>query len=256
MIDFFTILSLILIAFQWWIYNYKRAFKKYVLSDFKGKSKFFIFMYKFFALTYFEGPPGGGSMLNTYNDMNKKNFGKKYLRIVGLCVILSMASASFLSSTLISKYQNKTTVNLISDFDNNKINIIYSIGELTKIKHIKGKRYAIEINGNNDKNKFTISLDRDEKIASKSNVKIGYFKKYDDKIVSITAGNKKIKTFNINEYKKNLKKSILKRKNFFKYGLFSLVLLLLLLWLRYRLYGFDGIDKLITIKKKEFQKTI
>jgi hypothetical protein len=42
--------------------NDKRAFKKYVLSDFKGKSKFFIFMYKFSALNYIEYPLGTGSI--------------------------------------------------------------------------------------------------------------------------------------------------------------------------------------------------
>jgi hypothetical protein len=55
----------------------------------------------------------------------------------------------------------------------------------------------IEISGDNDKNKFAIY----KKIELKSNLKIGYFKEYNDKIVSITVDNKKIKTFNINEYK-------------------------------------------------------
>jgi Trp operon repressor len=39
-------------------------------------------------------------------------------------------------------------------------------------------------------------------------IEIGYFKEYDNKIASITTGNKKIKTFSIKEYKTYLKKSV------------------------------------------------
>ncbi len=254
-LEFFIILSLIFILFQWWIYNDKRAFKKYVLSDFKGKSKFFIFMYKFSALTYFEGFPAGGSMINIHAYKNIEIFGKQYMRITHLCVILSILSSVLLSTVLIIEYYIWNTNNLILDIDNNKISVTYSAGELTKIRWVKGKKYNIEINGNNDKNKFTIILDqKDKEIKLKSNIEIGYFKEYDNKIASITTGNKKIKTFSIKEYKTYLKKSILRSKNFFKYGLFSLLLLLLMLWIRYKKYGFKGIDKLIAIKKEEFTK--
>jgi hypothetical protein len=38
-------------------------------------------MYKFSALTYFEGFPAGGSMINIHAYKNIEIFGKQYMRI-------------------------------------------------------------------------------------------------------------------------------------------------------------------------------
>ncbi|VVM26359.1 hypothetical protein BSPWISOXPB_420 [uncultured Gammaproteobacteria bacterium] len=108
-------------------------------------------MYKFSALTYFEGFPAGGSMINIHAYKNIEIFGKQYMRITHLCVILSILSSVLLSTVLIIEYYIWNTNNLILDIDNNKISVTYSAGELTKIRWVKGKKYNIEINGNNDK---------------------------------------------------------------------------------------------------------
>jgi hypothetical protein len=71
MLEVFSIFALAIIIFQWWIYNDKRSFRKYVLTDFKGKSKFFIFMYKFLALVYIGGGRGrtGGFNYHAYKNI-------------------------------------------------------------------------------------------------------------------------------------------------------------------------------------------
>jgi hypothetical protein len=131
-----------------------------------------------------EGFPAGGSMINIHAYKNIEIFGKQYMRITHLCVILSIVSSVLLSTVLIIGYYIWNTNNLILDIDNNKISVTYSAGELTKIRWVKGKKYNIEINGNNDKNKFTIILDqKDKEIKLKSNIEIGYFKEYDNKII-------------------------------------------------------------------------
>ncbi len=246
MLELFVVLNLIFLLFQWWVYS-KRSFKNYVINNFKNKSKLFVFTYKFFALAYFEGAPGAGN-LNAHAYKNIEIFGKKYMRITAYILFIGLAMAIFLMGSVILKYQNKITENLISDFNNNKISVTYSTGELTKIKWVKGEKYNIEISGDNDKNKFAIY----KKIELKSNLKIGYFKEYNDKIVSITVDNKKIKTFNINEYKVHLKQSIAKSKTVFLLGVFSSLTMYFLLWIRYKKYGFKGVNKLIAIKKEEF----
>ncbi len=258
-LEFFIILSLIFILFQWWIYNDKRAFKKYVLSDFKGKSKFFIFMYKFSALNYIEYPLGTGSIfVNSHKKNNVLIFGKKYMEITLLCATLSLISAFLLVGGI--PYNKLNTLVFLTQVKNQEQSLDFFEGKLTSLKKIKQKKqpyYMLSLSRKGKEKKFTAILDKE--IRLRSFLRIGYFKKYNynkfmevDEVVSIDVNSKNIQ--NLENYLSKLKKAIYFQQNIGISGAFLSLTMYFLLWIRYKKYGFKGVNKLIVIKKKEFKE--
>jgi hypothetical protein len=260
MLEVFSIFALSIIIFQWWIYNDKRSFKKYVLTDFKGKSKFFVFMYKFLALVYIEYLPGTGQIfVNLYKKKNISLFGKKYMKITFLCTMFSYISCILLISGF--GYMEKSDLFFLTKVKNQERSLDFFSGNLIKIEKIENKEqlyYVLLSNQIKEKN-FVVKLSIP--IELNSFFKIGYFKKYDfnkfkeiESVVSVDINNKSMK--NLEDYLSKLKISISRTKSIAIYGIYCFLFMYFLLWIRYKKYGFIGIDKLIKIKKKQFQNNI
>jgi hypothetical protein len=258
-LEVFSIFALSIIIFQWWIYNDKRSFKKYVLTDFKGKSKFFVFMYKFLALVYIGGGEGRTGGFNYHADKNIEIFGKKYMRITGYIMFLGITSAVLLPNSLILKYQIFNAKSLIKDFNNQTLSFSISNGLIMDkklIKKINNKnKYLITIDKTTNKKEFIFFINREQKINIGDTVEIKYIEKYDEKI-SIKINDKIIQKFDINESYKYLKNAYKNKKLIEIYGLIMFLIAYLLLWSRYNKYGFQGINNLIKIKKQEYTNNL
>ncbi|VVM25942.1 hypothetical protein BSPWISOXPB_3077 [uncultured Gammaproteobacteria bacterium] len=73
-----------------------------------------------------------------------------------------------------------------------------------------------------------------------------------DEVVSIDVNSKNIQ--NLENYLSKLKKAIYFQQNIGISGAFLSLTMYFLLWIRYKKYGFEGVNKLIVIKKKEFKE--
>jgi hypothetical protein len=253
LLNIIGILLFIFVMAQFVFYN-QLFFKRIGINHSKNKSNSTrLWLFKFFYFLEYKGTV----YVNDLADRNKKVLGKGYVYLSLFGVFFFIVGVFFFADGLSYKLQ----LNAIENIQNKEQKMDYVSGIITLFKKQNDKVYKIRISNkkNNKINSNTFYLHN--KNITKKMLGLGaearyyvtkrYFFNERKHLATLSVNNKNI--LNLRQTHEYLKNHDGTGLYIYVYGIIFMSLHFLMLWIRYHLYGFKGIDKLIEVKQQELQ---